>query len=211
MSFSENFELSYVSLSGIIGAGKSTLATKLSKKLEMGLYLEKVADNDILELFYKDMGKYSFTLQISLLTQRYKQQHLITWSDNGCVQDRSFYEDLAFARVLNKMGKMSDIDLKIYEELFFTMIKTMNHPTVIVHLDVSPEIALDRIQKRGRKSEKGITLEYLKMLNHEYKEILKIMNKQTKVVIVDWTKFSKTETIARKIFSFLSNNKIQKI
>ena len=50
----------FISISGMIGAGKSTLATALAKKLNLPVYYEPVIDNVYLEDFYKDMKKYSF-------------------------------------------------------------------------------------------------------------------------------------------------------
>lgn len=64
-------ERAYISLSGLIGAGKSTLARALAKQLGMEVYYEPVEDNVYLEDFYKDMRAHSFAMQVWLLNKRF--------------------------------------------------------------------------------------------------------------------------------------------
>ena len=63
----------FVSISGLIGAGKSTLATELGKALDVPVYYEPVADNPYLVDFYKNMDKFGFPMQIHLLNERFQQ------------------------------------------------------------------------------------------------------------------------------------------
>ena len=58
----------FISISGLIGAGKSTLATKLAEKMELPCFYEPVMDNAYLGDFYRDPGRYSFPLQVCFLT-----------------------------------------------------------------------------------------------------------------------------------------------
>ena len=55
---------------GAVGSGKSTLADRLSKKLDKNFYEELANDEtySLLERFYKDQERWSFTLQIHLQT-----------------------------------------------------------------------------------------------------------------------------------------------
>lgn len=54
----------FISISGLIGAGKSTLATKLAEKMELPCFYEPVMDNAYLGDFYRDPARYSFPLQV---------------------------------------------------------------------------------------------------------------------------------------------------
>ena len=104
----------FIGISGLIGAGKSTLATALAKELNLPVYYEPVVDNVYLKDFYEDMAKYSFPLQIYLLNKRFRQQQQIIWEGKGGVQDRTIYEDSVFARMLRDSGAMDERDYQTY-------------------------------------------------------------------------------------------------
>jgi deoxyadenosine/deoxycytidine kinase len=69
----------FIGISGLIGAGKTTLAEALAEKLGLPVHYEPVIDNIYLQDFYQDMAKYSFPLQVFLLNKRFKQQQQIVW------------------------------------------------------------------------------------------------------------------------------------
>lgn len=192
----ENF---FIALSGIIGAGKSTLADALSKVTGLPVYYEKVSDNRYLRDFYKDMKKYSFSLQVDLLTNRFSQQSQLHALKNGGIMDRSIYEDSVFARMLTEQGLMEPRDFETYQNLFSIVLPFIVKPSCILHLDVSPEISLERIKKRGREEEKGITLEYLKSLSRAYDAFLIEISKSIPVIRLNWNAFGDTEETALKI------------
>lgn len=54
----------FISISGLIGAGKTTLATKLAEKMDLPCFYEPVIDNEYLTDFYRDPARYSFPLQV---------------------------------------------------------------------------------------------------------------------------------------------------
>lgn len=57
----------FISISGLIGAGKTTLATKLAEKMNLPCFYEPVIDNTYLADFYKDPARFSFPLQVRQL------------------------------------------------------------------------------------------------------------------------------------------------
>jgi 2-amino-4-hydroxy-6-hydroxymethyldihydropteridine diphosphokinase len=63
----------YIAIEGNIGAGKTTLATKLAEDCNAKLILERFADNPFLPKFYKDQSRYAFPLEMSFLADRYQQ------------------------------------------------------------------------------------------------------------------------------------------
>lgn len=198
--FSEaHFDNVFIGISGLIGAGKSTLATTLAKVLNLPVYYEPVIDNVYLEDFYQDMKKYAFPLQIFLLNKRFKQQQQIIWSGQGGVLDRTIYEDGVFARMLLDSGLMDERDFCTYMELFQNMSNFMKKPNIIVHLDVSPEESFRRIQMRSRGCESGITLEYLTALHAAYEVFIKDISRVVPVIKVDYQRFRTADEMAQVI------------
>ena len=195
----------YIAFSGLIGAGKTTLANELGRQLSLPVYHEPVDENPYLEHFYKDMGKYSFPMQVFLLEERFKQHQQIVWACEGGISDRSLYEDEIFCRTLVKTGMMSELDHQTYKNLFKIMGNSMKHPTIIVHLDVTPEESYERIMERGRECEKTITIEYLRILHREYDIFLKELSKSSPVFRIKWDNFYDSEKVASAIISQIKN------
>ena len=101
-------EDNFIGISGLIGAGKTTLARELGKVLNLPVYYEPIIENEYLEDFYKDMKRYSFSFQIYLLNCRFRQHQQVLWNGTGGIQDRTLYEDSIFAKVLYEEGNMEE-------------------------------------------------------------------------------------------------------
>lgn len=191
----------FISISGLIGAGKTTLAEELAKEMGFPVYYEPVEDNIYLEDFYKDMKAYSFPMQVYLLNRRYQQHQQIIWSGLGAVQDRSIYEDAVFARILVKQGHMSKRDYKTYTDLYNNMSKYLTHPNFIIHLDVTPEESLERIKQRSRGCEAGIPLSYLQDLYDEYNVFLAEISKRIPVIRIRWANYRSAKELAVRVYA----------
>ena len=189
----------FIALAGMIGAGKTTLSAQLSKRLDLPIFEEPVASNTILSDFYGDMAKHGFHLQIHLLNIRFQQHQKVVWNDEGGVSDRSIYEDCIFAKLLMKSGMMSPKEYETYMSLFQNMSKFLKQPTVIVYLDVKPERSLERIKRRGREMETGISLEYLQGLYAGYEEFIREVSKSVPVLRVPWDEFEDVDVIIDKL------------
>ena len=189
----------FMGISGLIGAGKTTLAKALAKELNLPVFYEPVTENTYLEDFYTDMKSYSFPMQIFLLNKRFKQQQQIVWSGTGGVQDRTIYEHSVFAKMLCDGGFIDTRDYKTYVELFQSMSNFIKRPDVIVHLDLSPGEAYKRIQMRNRECESGITLEYLEDLYNAYNDFINDISRIIPVIKVDYREFRTAEEMATVI------------
>ncbi|CAL6000954.1 Deoxynucleoside_kinase / Deoxynucleoside kinase family protein [Hexamita inflata] len=194
-------QLIFISISGLIGAGKSTLATSIGKLLGIPCYYEPVETNVYLEDFYTDMKKYGFAMQVYLFNKRFFQHQTIIWSGKSAIQDRSIYEDAIFAKVLMKQGNMTERDYQTYLDLFRNMSNFMRHPNLLVHLDVTPEEALDRINKRSRGCESGIPIEYLRELYKEYNQFIEDISKRIPVIKVKWDQFRSADEVATYVLT----------
>jgi deoxyadenosine kinase len=163
------------------------------------VYYEPVADNEYLADFYRDTARYAFSTQIYLLNRRFQQHQEIIWRGGGAVQDRTIYEDAVFARTLVDQGLMEERDYRTYLQLFKHMSNFMCRPSMIVYLDLSPEVSKARIEERSRGVESGITLEYLRALHRRYDEFIQDIAHTIPVIRVPWNEFQDVEETARRI------------
>lgn len=202
----------FIGIAGMIGAGKSTLATLLAQHLDIDVYYEPVEDNDYLEDFYRDTKRYAFATQIYLLTRRFQQHQEIIWRGRSAIQDRTIYEDSVFAAMLAESGLLDERDYHTYLKLFKHMSNFMCKPNVIVYLDVSPEMSLERIKMRQRDVESGISLQYLRDLYRHYTKFVDDISKTIPVISVDYSRFATPEEMADVIKrEYLDHNFLRKI
>ena len=186
----------FIGIAGLIGAGKTTLATALGKHLDLPVYYEPVANNEYLADFYADTAKYCFATQIYLLNRRFQQHQEIIWRGGGGVQDRTIYEDAGFAKTLVDQGLMDKRDYRTYLSLFKHMSNFMCRPNIIVYLDLSPESSMARIEERSRGVESGIQIEYLVALRKEYETFISKISRTVPVIRVDWETYRDAEEMA---------------
>jgi deoxyadenosine kinase len=191
-----SYDRLFIGIAGMIGAGKSTLATALGEHLDIDVYYEPVKDNEYLEDFYKDTARYSFATQIYLLNRRFQQHQEIIWKGRSAVQDRTIYEDSVFAKMLVGLGLMEERDYRTYQSLFEHMSNFMCRPNVIIYLDVSPERSMERIEMRSRGVESGISMDYLKALYQGYEDFIADISRLTPVIRVDYDRFRTVEEMA---------------
>jgi deoxyadenosine kinase len=189
----------FIGIAGIIGAGKTTLATALGQHLGLDVHYEPVIDNEYLADFYRETRRYSFAMQIYLLNKRFQQHQEIIWRGRGGVQDRTIYEDAIFAKTLRDMDLMDNRDYETYVNLFRNLSNFMCRPNVIIYLDVKPETSMERIRERDRGVESGITVEYLTRLYNNYEEFLHEISRLIPVLRVRWDDFWEVERLAEAI------------
>jgi deoxyadenosine kinase len=189
----------FIGIAGIIGAGKTTLATALGQHLGLDVHYEPVSDNEYLADFYRETRRYSFAMQIYLLNRRFQQHQEIIWRGRGGVQDRTIYEDAIFAKTLRDMDLMDPRDYETYVNLFRNLSNFMCRPNFIIYLDVNPERSMERIRERSRGCETGISLEYLTRLYAGYEEFLQEISRLIPVLRVHWDEFWEVERLAEAI------------
>lgn len=187
----------FLAMSGIIGAGKTTLAEDLARRMNYDIYHELGPDQSNLREFYADKSKHAFALQVEMLANRFAQHQQIVYSGRNAIVDRSIYEDMVFALVLHSEGHMTLRQYGVYLKLAEVMRNAMRKPTAIVHLDVEPEEALRRIRLRNREYERGITLQYLCDLRDCYEVLLTTLSKDITIVRIPWDRVDRNIDLQR--------------
>ena len=177
-----------VNVVGLIGAGKSTLTNKLATINGYTIFEEPVDNNPFLVDYYKDPTRWSFTLQIYYLWERYKQAqeaHLRSLKGETIILDSSLYSDAAFAILQHQSGYFTDDEYKTYINMHSILASQLAYPDIVVKLQLSPENSLKRIEKRSRDCESNIPVQYLKDLDESYNIVLKKLSKHTNIITVD--------------------------
>jgi len=155
----------YIAFEGPIGVGKTSLVTLLSERLEAVRLLEDVS-NPFLESFYDEVPGAAFQAQLFFLLSRYRQ--LIEAAQGELFQqltlaDHTFQKDRIFAHLT-----LSDSELMLYERLWSLLAPQLPKPDMVVYLQGSTDVLMQRVQRRKRAEETGISHAYLDEVNQAY-------------------------------------------
>lgn len=158
-------------LAGNIGAGKTSLTERIGEQLGWKTAFESVADNPYLPDFYENMLDWSFHLQIYFLGHRAEQHIYLAEHPESAILDRSIYEDAhIFARALHHMNNLNDRDYDAYMRLYHLIVNTLPKPDLLIHLQAPVPVLMERIRRRARNIETGISEAYLSLLEGFYEE-----------------------------------------
>lgn len=192
----------FIGIVGCMGVGKSRLTDALAQRLGYRAFFEPVKENPYLDDFYADAKRWSFEMQIYMLTSRFRQ-HLevqdLCAKNIGVVQDQIIYGDVLYAKLTHRMGFMSERDFTNYESHFETLRPLLRMPDVIINLETSIDTVVQRIHDRGRPSEQTIDREYLKKLTGLFSEWTASVEDKTKVIHLDWTTFQPIDEVVKEI------------
>ena len=162
-----------VVVAGNIGAGKTSLTERIGARLGWWTGYESVSDNPYLPDFYADMRTWSFHLQVFFLGHRAEQYLEAARDSRSSILDRSIYEDAyIFARALHHMGNLSERDYLAYRRLFELVVQGLPKPNLLIYLKAPVPVLIERIHRRARNIETGISAEYLSLLDSFYDEWL---------------------------------------
>ena len=156
----------YVAVEGVIGVGKTTLARRLAKSFDSAILLEIVEENPLLARFYDDPEAYAFQTQIFFLLSRFRQQMELSQRDmfaQSVVADYIFAKDQIFATI-----NLSEEELSLYRTIVPLLEARLVKPELVVYLQATVDVLLERIKRRGRAFEREISREYLETLAEAY-------------------------------------------
>ena len=173
----------YLSIEGNIGAGKTSLATKLAEKHGARLVLEEFAENPFLEHFYKQPDRYAFPVELSFVAERFSQLKQELSSRNLfqslVVSDYFINKSFIFAR-----ANLSDDEFRLFMQVFSIIESSLPKPDLLVYLFLPIEQLQANIKKRGRSYEQTIEDTYLINIEKSYFRFMK-QNKKLRTLVID--------------------------
>lgn len=176
-------QFNYIAIEGNIGAGKTTLTTKIAEDFNAKTVLERFADNPFLPKFYEDQNRYAFPLEMSFLADRYQQisDDLAQFDlfKDFIVADYHIFKSLIFAKVT-----LTDDEYRLYRKLFEIIYREMPKPDLYIYLYQNTDRLLENIKQRGRSYEQEIPAEYLEKINKGYLDYIK-SQADLNVLIID--------------------------
>lgn len=153
----------YVVIEGPIGAGKTSLATRLALRYSAHTMLEQPETNPFLERFYRDQSRYALPTQLFFLFQRVQQLSGIEKLGSSVIADFLLEKDPLFARLT-----LADDELKLYEQIFAQLKPQAPLPDLVIYLQAPPDTLVERVVRRGNPVEAGISESYLRALSDSY-------------------------------------------
>jgi deoxyadenosine/deoxycytidine kinase len=157
----------FITIEGNIGAGKTTLATRLAEDRNSRLILEAFSDNPFLPPFYAEPEHYAFPVELFFMAERHKQlQAELAQTDlfsSGVIADYLFIKTLLFAR-----NTLPAEEFRLFSRLFKVMDAGFPNPDLIVFLDRPVEALQANIAKRGRDYEREMKDDYLASVRAAY-------------------------------------------
>jgi deoxyguanosine kinase len=173
----------YVAIEGVIGVGKTTLARLLQPRFESDLLLEIFEENPFLSDFYADRQRYAFQTQIFFLLSRYRQQNStvpsILAAGKSLLADYTFAKDALFAEI-NLKGD----ELTMYDKVHEALGEKIPKPDLVVYLQASTDMLMQRIAFRDRPYERQMERGYIDDLNQAYERFFSKSFDHTPVLLI---------------------------
>jgi deoxyadenosine/deoxycytidine kinase len=196
----------YICIEGAIGAGKTSLAQRLSAELGSRLILEQFEDNPFLPKFYKEPEKYAFPLELSFLASRFQQLSdklsLPDMFQPILISDYFIQKSLIFAR-----NTLTGDELNLYQRLFHIMADILPVPDLMLYLHLPIASLQANIRKRGREYEQEISDQYLSRLQEGYLDYIRQHPRQ-RILVIDTSglDFVNQDADYRHIFDLLQKD-----
>jgi len=155
----------FIALDGPIGVGKTSLVNMMVEHLGAAKILEDV-DNPFLDSFYAEEAGAAFQAQLYFLLSRYQLLSQARQADlfaRFTVADFTLQKDRVFAHLT-----LTDSELLLYEKLFGVLAPQVPRPDLVVYLQGDTPVLLERVRRRDRAAERGLSYEYLEAVNQAY-------------------------------------------
>ncbi len=176
-------QYNFIAIEGTIGAGKTSLSTRISNDYNAKLILEQFEDNAFLPKFYEDQDKYAFPLEMSFMASRFQQLKdqlgMFDLFKSFIISDYYIMKSLIFAR-----KTLPQDELALFTRFFNFITATLPKPDLLVYLYLDVDKLQENIRKRGRSYEQQIQDDYLQRIQEGYFEFLS-QQQDMRILILD--------------------------
>jgi len=185
-----------IAIFGTVGAGKTTLIENLLKRLPdtYQVFLEPMDENPYFKDFYNEGAandeSLNYKMEIWMLASRMGSL-VESIGQEDVLFDRGVADTLIFADANHELGKINDLDYKVYKDYFTSCVA----PTIfdernklydaVVYLRVNDETSIEHIKKRGNIAEQQVDVNYWKMINKKYEYWFNEWKTLTKFYVID--------------------------
>jgi deoxyadenosine/deoxycytidine kinase len=177
-----------VCVEGPIAAGKTTILKHFQEKVTdiEGFQLvfidepiarwTNIAGKNLLNLFYGNQERWSFTFQVEAFMSRVhiveEEMEKHRGVDTIFILERSWVNDRSvFGHLLHKHEKMNDMEWDVYTTFHNWIVRNAPAINKIVYLDTDPETCLERKKYRARKEEDHVPDDYILEVAQRYQEV----------------------------------------
>ncbi|MEE8484478.1 MAG: deoxynucleoside kinase [Nitrospinota bacterium] len=162
----KKLRFSYIAVEGPIGVGKTTLTRMLGQRFDAETLFEKAEENPFLRGFYEDREKYAFSAQIFFLLSRFRQLKEAKQTklfNRATVVDYMVEKDFVFAEL-----NLNPEEFKLYNEVYRLLSENLARPDLVIFLTAQTPTLVERVLKRGKDYEAGISEGYIEEVNEAY-------------------------------------------
>ncbi len=197
-----------VSIAGIIGVGKTTLANKLSTRLGCQMLPEPYDTNPFMPDVYAGKQELALDSQLYFLTARVEQLN-----KNALEKGQTYISDYVFDKEpIYSRQTLNPEQLTLYYKIYESSKFKVASPVLVIYMTGSPQNCLERIHKRNLPYEQKIELQYLENLEAEYNQLFgnwktcPVIRKKTSEL--DHSKDDNIDHLAEQIKYYVADNSI---
>ena len=176
----------YIAIEGTVGAGKTSLATRIAKDFNGRLILEEFEGdkNPFLPKFYKEPEKYSFQLEMTFLALRFQQLKdklgVLDLFHDFIISDYYVAKSLIFSR-----NNLQEDEYQLFSRFFNIIFSDMPKPELLVYLYSDVERLQRNIRQRGRSYEQEISDAYLENIQQGYFDFMRQQQNSMRILLID--------------------------